>query len=41
MEVVTPNVKASVESALMLRWDKRADTEWEDGKLVPWVPDDK
>jgi hypothetical protein len=41
MEVVTPNVKASVESALMLRWDKRAEPVWEDGKLVPWVPDDK
>jgi len=38
MREVTPDVKASTEAALMLRWNKFADPVYEDGILVPWVP---
>lgn len=37
--IATPNVKASVESALMYRWNKKAEPVWKDGKLIPWEPE--
>lgn len=38
MEVFTPDVKATVEPALMYEWSKRADPVWNaDGHLVAWT----
>lgn len=36
MEVFTPDVKATVEPALMRSWSKKADPVWKDGLLYPW-----
>lgn len=36
MEVFTPDVKATVEPALMRSWSKKADPVWRDGLLYPW-----
>jgi len=42
MEKATPDVKAKAESALMLRWDKRAEEVRDsDGNLVPWEPEEE
>jgi len=42
MERITPDVKAGTEPAMMLRWDKFADTVRDDnGKLIPWVKEEK
>jgi hypothetical protein len=38
MQKITPNVKASAESASMRRWSKYAEPVWENGKLIPWEP---
>ena len=38
MQKITPNVKASAESASMRRWSKYAEHVWENGKLIPWEP---
>jgi hypothetical protein len=40
-KIATPDVKARAESALMLRWDKRAEeVKDSNGKLIPWEPED-
>jgi DNA polymerase I len=36
MQLFTPDVKATVEPALMRRWSKKADPVWKDGLLYPW-----
>ena len=37
METITPDVKAGTEPAMMLRWDKLAEPEWDAaGNLIPW-----
>lgn len=39
MRLITPDVKVKAEPALMTRWDKRAEPNFDDnGRLVPWVP---
>lgn len=41
MEIITPDVKAGVESALMHRWYKAAEPVYDDaGDLIPWVPEE-
>mgnify|MGYP003666443811 CR=1 FL=1 len=41
METITPDVKAGTEPAMALRWDKRMDPVWDNGKLIPWTaPED-
>ena len=41
MEIITPDVKAGVESALMHRWYKAAEPVYDDaGNLIPWVPEE-
>jgi len=42
MMVVTPDVCAAAEPAMMLRWDKRAEPAFNDkGQLIPWEPEVK
>ena len=38
MRVITPDVKAGCETAAMLRWDKKAESIWEDGQIQIWQP---
>jgi hypothetical protein len=39
MELITPDVKAGVEPAMCLRWDKQMDEVRDElGNLIPWIP---
>lgn len=38
MEKLVPDVKITAEPALMGRWQKEAETVYEQGRLVPWSP---
>jgi len=39
MEIITPDVKARTESVAMRRWYKEAEAVYENGKLIPWEPE--
>jgi hypothetical protein len=39
MELITPDVKARTESAVMRRWYKEAEAVYVDGLIVPWEPE--
>lgn len=39
LKVITPDVKVKAEPALMWRWDKRAESVYDEaGRLIPWTP---
>ena len=39
MQMITPDVKAGCEAALMRRWEKFAEPVYDDnGNLIPWEP---
>lgn len=39
MSLITPDVRASADSAAMLRWDKRAEPLWDGDTLKIWTPE--
>ena len=41
MEIITPDVRVTAVPALMKRWHKDAEPVYEDGRLVPWTPDEE